>query len=712
MHALKLHQEAKKSTFSDSKSVKQQGTIFTDIIYKLKKDQLLPAVFFIFSRKGCEEALEACAGLNLTSDARERSAIHMFLQEVLEGPGSPLSPQDILLPQITRMREAVERGLAVHHSGVLPVLKEAVEILFGRGLLKVLFATETFAMGVNMPARTVVFASTRKHDGKAFRPLHPGEYTQMAGRAGRRGKDTIGTVILITSSAPDFPAASSLQEMILGEPKRLTSRFRLTYSMILNLLRVEDVEQGLSMEEMIRRSFGENASQRTLPEESAAMGQIQEQFDRMPSLDCWACREVIKIGGVFEEGRRLRRSARSLHPQLLGDLKGGWREYLPPGQILLVTLPAKGSDKKEMTGLASVVKVMPGERKLCVKLLTEPALATNPINKLPSNENIKNGPREKDISAEDILFITKWKEKDLTAEADLLVGLSSVEPIQYAPVKSSLELDTALLTFKDHLKTHFAALKEAEIKCPDWIAHYSVFTEKARLGNMLADMKFRLSDHGLSLMPEYRARLDVLQTLGFLDANAMVTLKGRVACELNTTPELLTTELLFGNVFGPLSHSQMASLMSALVFQEKADRQQSHEEIALEEDSPLLKLSLQRMQAILANIAQVQRECGLSQFEEQYELYTTPEAALESINTALMPAVLTWAQGASFLSITQMTPVLEGSIVRCIVRLGETMRELRSAGKLIGDAQLVDKAERGMEAIRRDICFASSLYYR
>ena len=165
LHALKLHQEAKKSTFSDSKSVKQQGTIFTDIIYKLKKDQLLPAVFFIFSRKGCEEALEACAGLNLTSDARERSAIHMFLQEVLEGPGSPLSPQDILLPQITRMREAVERGLAVHHSGVLPVLKEAVEILFGRGLLKVLFATETFAMGVNMPARTVVFASTRKHDG-------------------------------------------------------------------------------------------------------------------------------------------------------------------------------------------------------------------------------------------------------------------------------------------------------------------------------------------------------------------------------------------------------------------------------------------------------------------------------------------------------------------------------------------------------------------
>lgn len=107
----------------------------------------------------------------------------------------------------------LERGIAVHHSGLLPILKEAVEILFSRSLIRVLFATETFAMGVNMPARTVVFAATRKHDGSGFRSLTPGEYTQMAGRAGRRGRDTSGTVIIVPP--PDEAPAVHLIGVLL-----------------------------------------------------------------------------------------------------------------------------------------------------------------------------------------------------------------------------------------------------------------------------------------------------------------------------------------------------------------------------------------------------------------------------------------------------------------------------------------------------------------
>jgi len=146
----------------------------------------------------------------------------------------------------------------VHHGGLLPILKEAVEVLFAQGLIKVLIATETFAMGVNMPARTVVFNSFRKHDGKRFRDLLPGEYTQMAGRAGRRGIDAVGTVLL--AAWGDVPGESVVQKLLTGQSAKLHSKFRLTYGMILNLLRVAD----LTVEDMIRRSFSEFHTQRTL----------------------------------------------------------------------------------------------------------------------------------------------------------------------------------------------------------------------------------------------------------------------------------------------------------------------------------------------------------------------------------------------------------------------------------------------------------------
>ncbi|KAG5184771.1 P-loop containing nucleoside triphosphate hydrolase protein, partial [Tribonema minus] len=146
----------------------------------------------------------------------------------------------------------------VHHGGLLPILKETVEILFSRGIVKVLFATETFAMGVNMPARTVVFNGLRKHDGREFRDLLPGEYTQMAGRAGRRGLDKVGTVLITAWSEP--PPLPALRAMLTGSATKLESQFRLKYSMILNLLRVED----MSVEDMIKRSFSEFATQRAL----------------------------------------------------------------------------------------------------------------------------------------------------------------------------------------------------------------------------------------------------------------------------------------------------------------------------------------------------------------------------------------------------------------------------------------------------------------
>jgi antiviral helicase SKI2 len=124
--------------------------------------------------------VDSLTGLDLTTTA-EKHDIHVFCERCL----SRLSPGDRKLPQVLRVRELLRRGLGVHHAGLLPIVKEIVEMLFCRGVIKALFSTETFAMGVNAPARSVCFQDLKKHDGVDFRGLTPGEYTQMAGRAGQ-----------------------------------------------------------------------------------------------------------------------------------------------------------------------------------------------------------------------------------------------------------------------------------------------------------------------------------------------------------------------------------------------------------------------------------------------------------------------------------------------------------------------------------------------
>lgn len=204
---------------------------------------------------------------------------------IIEKSIARLKPEDRVLPQIVRLRDLLGRGIAVHHGGLLPIVKEVVEMLFAQTLVKVLFATETFAMGLNLPTRTVVFSGYRKHDGHSFRNLLPGEYTQMAGRAGRRGLDTVGSVIIVAPGGGEAPPVTELRQMILGDPSKLRSQFRLTYNMILNLLRVE----ALKIEEMIKRSFSEHATQQLLPEHEKAVKVSEADLAKIKPEPCDIC---------------------------------------------------------------------------------------------------------------------------------------------------------------------------------------------------------------------------------------------------------------------------------------------------------------------------------------------------------------------------------------------------------------------------------------
>ena len=247
--------------------------LWIHLVGLLRKKELLPVVVFVFSKKKCEEYAASMPNTDLSS-SREKSEIHIVIEKSL----GRLKEADRRLPQIRRMRDLLRRGIGVHHGGLLPIVKEVVEMLFQRGLVKVLFATETFAMGVNMPARSVVFSGVRKHDGHSFRDLLAGEYTQMSGRAGRRGLDPTGVVII--NAADKLPEQDALQTMLLGQPTKLQSQFRLTYNMILNLLRVE----ALKVEDMIKRSFSENAAQKLQPENERKLKEMEKRLKSIPQI--------------------------------------------------------------------------------------------------------------------------------------------------------------------------------------------------------------------------------------------------------------------------------------------------------------------------------------------------------------------------------------------------------------------------------------------
>jgi len=284
----------------------QDRTIWVQLVQHLRKQDLLPACIFVFSKKRCEENADALTNIDYCT-ASEKSAIHMIIEKSV----ARLKPEDRDLPQIRRLRELLSRGIAVHHGGMLPIVKELVEILFAQTLVKILFATETFAMGLNLPTRTVVFSGFRKHDGRQFRDLLPGEYTQMAGRAGRRGLDPVGSVIIVAPGADEAPPAARLRQMILGDPTKLRSQFRLTYNMILNLLRVE----ALKIEEMIKRSFSENATQALLPEHEKAINLSEANLAKIKREPCEIC--DIDLQQCHEASVKYTELTNQLHRTLL-----------------------------------------------------------------------------------------------------------------------------------------------------------------------------------------------------------------------------------------------------------------------------------------------------------------------------------------------------------------------------------------------------------
>ena len=238
---------AKRKGKGKEKRFNKGGTKGPSDIYKIVKMIMLkkynPVIVFSFSKNQCEAYALQMSNLAFNDDS-EKQMVDQVFNNALE----MLSEEDKQLPQIQNILPLLKRGIGIHHSGLLPILKETIEILFQESLIKVLFATETFSIGLNMPAKTVVFTSVRKFDGVSLRWVTPSEFVQMSGRAGRRGLDDRGIVIMMIDEQME-PAIA--KDIVRGEQDKLYSAFHLGYNMVLNLMR----QEGISPEFMLERCF-------------------------------------------------------------------------------------------------------------------------------------------------------------------------------------------------------------------------------------------------------------------------------------------------------------------------------------------------------------------------------------------------------------------------------------------------------------------------
>ncbi|KAL8735712.1 MAG: hypothetical protein Q9181_002715 [Wetmoreana brouardii] len=683
----------------------QDRNVWVHLVQHLRKQGLLPACIFVFSKKRCEQNADALSNLDFCT-ASEKSAIHMIIERSV----ARLKPEDRILPQIRRLRELLGRGIAVHHGGLLPIVKEIVEILFAKTLVKVLFATETFAMGLNLPTRTVVFSGFRKHDGRAFRELLAGEYTQMAGRAGRRGLDPVGSVIIVNQGSEEAPQAATLKQMILGDPTKLRSQFRLTYNMILNLLRVE----ALKIEEMIKRSFSENATQALLPQQEKQVKLSELDLAKIKRPQCDIC--DVDLTQCHENAMVFQFATTSLHLNSMASPLG--RRMISAKRLVVFRndgLRAAGIVLRDniSRGAGSTVELLYIGHLNPVREANEllpyipkfrPFFAALPRNMAEMDIKVLKVPLT-DIEAitrtilkTDLDGLLKGREE---AKSSAEVELKKICASWQLPAWDELDWNRVKdLHVHDILELRQQRLADAEavhcLNCPHFVQHFSMYHDEWLIKENIVQLRQLMSDQNLQLLPDYEQRIAVLKDLGFIDDNSRVQLKGKVACEIHSADELVLTELILENALADFEAEEMVALLSAFVFQEKTDLQ------------PTLTPSLEKGRDTIIEISK-----KVNAFQIQHQVILSSDDSNDFVSQprfGLVEVVHEWARGMPFNRITDLTDVLEGTIVRVITRLDETCREVKNAARIIGDPQLFAKMQSAQEMIKRDITAVASLY--
>ncbi|KAL4230220.1 Exosome RNA helicase MTR4 [Mactra antiquata] len=664
------------------------------IVKMILERKFAPVIVFSFSKKDCEAYALHMTKLDFNTDEEKE-----LVQEVFNNAIDALSDEDKKLPQVEHVLPLLKKGIGIHHGGLLPLLKETIEILFSEGLIKALFATETFAMGLNMPARTVLFTSARKFDGRDFRWVTSGEYIQMSGRAGRRGLDDRGIVILMIDEKMP-PSAGKL--VLKGAPDPLNSAFHLTYNMVLNLLRVEEINP----EYMLERSFYQFQNYAAIPDLIQKLKTTEEEYGQceVPNED--------QVSSYYKIRQQLDHLSKELltfiqKPQyLIPFLQPGRLVHVKNGEDdyhwgMVVNFQKKANQSKVSdAGPVYVAEVLVNLTKESAKLQNSALIKPSPPGVLGEMQVI---PVMFHLIHE-ISAVRLYLPKDLRpldnrqsvgksiqeVEKRFPDGLPLLDPVEDMGIKDKSMKDVVrkIEAFEHRLFSHPL---NKDPKLEEW---YGLYEQKVKIANEIKAIKAELKKKkSLLQMDELKCRKRVLRRLGYCTASDVIELKGRVACEMSSGDELMITELLFNGAFNDLTPQQACALLSCFVFEEGGkDVPKLVEHLA----GPLRLL-----QDTARRIARVSKEAKLDIDEEEY---------VSSFKPTMMDVVHAWCSGASFFEICKMTEIFEGSIIRCMRRLEETLRQMVQCAKAIGNTELENKFNEGIRSMKRDIVFAASLY--
>ena len=564
------------------------------IIRMTIKRSFNPVIVFNFSKRECENMAISISKLSLNDDS-EKAMVNKVFQSAIES----LSEQDRDLPQIKNLLPLLVRGIGVHHSGLLPILKETIEILFQESLIKVLFATETFSIGLNMPAKTVVFTQVTKWDGVKRRPLTSSEYIQMAGRAGRRGLDARGIVIMMID---DKLEPDTAKEIVTGQQDRLNSAFYLGYNMILNLLRIE----AISPEFMLERCFHQFQNAASVPTLEKDLMALQQERDGTTIADEATIKDYYQIRQQLNTYTRDMRSVIQLPNYCL--------DFLQPGRLVQVYNPKESPDNVAGGldfGWGVIVnhyprrspklgepEHIPQESYIIDVLLTISASSADiipgqPASEMPPGLVPANGDQET-IHAVVPCLLTCIKaisqirlfmpKEGLKAEKDRDQVKKSLAEVKRRfpdglPILDPLEnMDITDESFKKLLRK-IEVLESRLLANPLHLSPllpslWDQYHAKVVLADQVKDKKKAIAKaHSIAQMDELKSRKRVLRRLGFINDSEVVQLKARVACEISSTEghELLLSELLFDRFFNELTPETCAAILSCFIFDEKVE---------------------------------------------------------------------------------------------------------------------------------------------
>ncbi|GAB4854072.1 Helix-loop-helix protein 2 [Ancistrocladus abbreviatus] len=678
------------------------GSDIYKIVKMIMERKFQPVIIFSFSRRECEQHAMSMSKLDFNTQEEKEMVEQVFQNAIL-----CLSEEDRNLPAIDLMLPLLLRGIAVHHSGLLPIIKELVELLFQEGLVKALFATETFAMGLNMPAKTVVFTSVKKWDGDSHRYIGSGEYIQMSGRAGRRGKDERGICIIMIDEQMEMNA---LRSMVLGKPAPLVSTFRLSYYSILNLMC--RAEGQFTAEHVIRNSFHQFQYEKALPD----IGKKIERLEQEAAL--------LDASGEADvtEYHKLRLDLALLEKKMMSEITRPERVlyYLQPGRLVKVR---EGSTdwgwgvvvnvvKKASASLGSLPSTLSSRGGAyivdtllhCSSGSSENGSRPKPFPPRPGEKGemhvvpvqlpLLSALSKLRISIPNDLRPVEARQSILLAVQELEKrfpqGLPKLNPVKDMGIEDAEIVDLVNQIEDLELKLFAHPLHKSQdvhqIKC---------FQKKAEMNHEIQQLKSKMRESQLQkFRDELRNRSRVLKKLGHVDEDGVVQLKGRAACLIDTGDELLVTELMFNGTFNDLDHHQIAALASCFI---PGDR--SNEQIHLRME---LAKPLRQLQDSARRIAEIQCECKLDVNVEEYVEST--------VRPFLMDVIYCWSKGTSFAEVMQMTDIFEGSVIRLARRLDEFLNQMKTAAQAVGEVDLENKFGAASASLRRGIMFANSLY--